>query len=256
LREIVAKNIKIQYRNSVLGVFWTFLQPLLTTLVLVFIFSYVWGPKKDPGIVNYYIYLLIGRLFYEVYSQSTKRAMRSVSGAASVIKKVRVPKYIYPIANVISNYVTFLISLLVLLAFIIFFLFVGDNPPHITFYALLFPIPLLCMFLLCIGVGLILATLAVFFKDIEYMYDVFCMLLFYATPILYSPKTVGDKKILNYMFMANPIYSIVEMTRDVVLRGQMFNLHHLEYAIGFSLVMIAIGGLLFWKKQDRFILHI
>jgi ABC-type polysaccharide/polyol phosphate export permease len=231
----------------------------MTTLLLVFIFSVIWSPRKDPSIVNYYIYLLIGRLFYEIYSQATKRAMRSVSGAASIIKKVKVPKYIYPIANVISNFVTFLISLLVLVAFLIFFSFVnveGQNPPNITWRALLFPVPILVMFLLCIGVGLILATLSVFFKDIEYMYDVFCMLIFYATPIFYAPGSMAGKTFLQYMFRLNPLYSIVEMMRDLVLRGVMLNPHHLLYATGFSFLMILLGGLLFWKKQDKFILHI
>ncbi len=259
LREIVAKNIKIQYRNSVLGMFWTLLQPLLTTLVLVFIFGYVFGKKNDADIVNYPIYLLCGRLLYEFYSQSTKRAMRSITGSASVIKKVRVPKYIYPIANIISNFITFMISLLVLVGFSVYF-FVIDSaknpPPHITGYALLAIVPLLILFLLCLGVGLILSTLSVFFKDIEYLYDVFCMLLFYATPIFYTADSLGANATMKRMLMANPLYSIVEMFRDCVLRGVMFNPHHLEYALGFSLVMILIGGIAFWKKQDKFILYI
>ncbi|MDR1464722.1 MAG: ABC transporter permease [Oscillospiraceae bacterium] len=263
LREIVVKNIKIQYRNSVLGIFWTFLQPLLTTVVLVFIFGYVFGRQNDPDIVNYPIYLLCGRLLYEFYSQSTKRAMRSVTGSASVIKKVKVPKYIYPIANVISNFVTFLISLIVLVGFTAFFFLVRDPknpPPHLTVYALLTPVPLLVLFLLCIGVGLVLSTLSVFFKDIEYLYDVFSMLLFYCTPIFYSTKTLKLKgstgQIMMYALKANPLYSVVEMFRDCVLRGKPIYLPHFAYALGFSLVLIAIGGLLFWRKQDKFILYI
>ena len=110
LYEIVRKNIKLQYRNSVLGIFWPFLQPLLTTIVLVAVFSGPFGRSSQT--VNYPIYLLCGRLLYEFYSQSTKRAMRSIRNSSSVIKKVYVPKYIYPLSNVISTFVTFLISLL------------------------------------------------------------------------------------------------------------------------------------------------
>ncbi|MDR1927036.1 MAG: ABC transporter permease [Oscillospiraceae bacterium] len=256
LREIVAKNIKIQYRNSVLGIFWTFLQPLLTTLVLVFIFGYLWGRDSGEDIVNYPIYLLCGRLLYEFYSQSTKRAMRSVTNSASVIKKVKVPKYIYPLSNVISNFITFLISLLVLAGFALFFFLTKNDPPRITPYALLFPAPLLILFLLCTGIGLILSSLAVFFKDIEYLYDVFCMLLFYFTPILYAPRQLGGNRVLHMALMANPLYSILEMFRDCVLRGQLLNPNHLFYSLGFSLAVLLIGGILFWKKQDRFILYI
>ena len=267
LREIVAKNIKVQYRNSVLGAFWTLLQPLLTTLVLVFIFGYVFGRESKPGtIVNFPIYLLCGRLLFEFYSHSTKRAMRSVTGSASVIKKVKVPKYIYPIANVVSTFVTFLVSLLVLVGFVLFFFLRNDPkhpPPHITPYVFLAVAPLLVLFLLSLGVGLILATLSVFFKDVENLYDVFCLLLFYSTPILYTVERLGDNKTLHLIMMANPLYSIIEMFRDCVLRGGNllypgwpFNPNHLMYSLGFALVMLLIGGLVFWRKQDKFILHI
>ena len=254
--EIVRKNIKLQYRDSVLGIFWTFLQPLMTTIVLVFIFGNVFG-KSSSGVVNYPIYLLCGRLLYEFYSQSTKRAMRSIRNSASVIKKVYVPKYIYPLANVCSNFITFCISLLVLLCFIIFFVVTGNNPPHITPYILLSPIPIIILWLLALGVGLILCTLDVFFKDIDYLYEVFCLLLFYMTPIVYKIDSLHiHNKFFSYVLMANPMYSITEMFRSCVLYGQMFNIHHLLYSLGFSVLMCIIGLFVFYKKQDKFILHI
>jgi ABC-2 type transport system permease protein len=182
--------------------------------------------------------------------------MRSITGSASVIKKVRVPKYIYPLANVISNFITFLISLLVLVGFCVFYFLLQKNPPHLTRYLLLAPVPLLILFLLCIGVGLVLSTLSVFFKDVEYLYDVFCMLLFYATPIFYTTKQLKGNSTMNLMLMANPLYSIVEMFRDCVLRGQLLNPHHLLYSLGFALFMVFLGGVLFYKQQDRFILYI
>lgn len=259
LYEIVRKNIKLQYRDSVLGIFWTFLQPLLTTIILVFVFGNVFG-KKGEGVVNYPIYLLCGRLLYEFYSQSTKRAMRSIRNSASIIKKVYVPKYIYPIANVISNFITFLISLSVLVCFIIFFMFVtiGQNdPPHITGYVFLAPIPIIILFMLCIGVGLIICTLDVFFKDIDYLYEVFCLLLFYMTPIVYK---VDSLKIQNHIFLmalkANPMYSITEMFRCCVLYGRMFDINHLLYSLGFAVLTMIIGVWAFYKNQDKFILHI
>ena len=263
LYEIVRKNIKLQYRDSALGIVWTFLQPLMTTLVLVFIFGNVFG-KSNSGVVNYPIYLLCGRLLYEFYSQSTKRAMRSVRNSASVIKKVYVPKYIYPLANVSSTFVTFCISLLVLVCFIAFYVIRGTvNPeyaemmPHITPYMLLVFVPLIILFLLSIGVGLILSTLDVFFKDIDYLYEVFCLLLFYMTPIVYRIDSLKiDSEFFAYVMLANPMYSITEMFRCCVLYGKMFNMHHLEYSLGFAVVMLIIGVIAFYKKQDKFILHI
>ena len=256
LYEIVRKNIRLQYRDSVLGMFWTFLQPLMTTIILVVIFGNVFG-KSNQGIVNYPIYLLCGRLLYEFYSQSTKRAMRSIRNSASVIKKVYVPKYIYPIANVIANFITFLISLSVLVCFIIFFEFVGDNPPNITAWVFLSPVPIIILFILSIGVGLILSSLDVFFKDIDYLYEVFCLLLFYLTPIFYKVESLGmNNKSFKIMLMANPLYSITEMFRSCVLYGKMINPHHLIYSLCFSIITVVIGTFVFYKKQDKFILHI
>lgn len=256
LYEIVRKNIKLQYRDSVLGVFWTFLQPLLTTLVLVIVFGNLLG-KDSSKVINYPIYLLSGRLLYEFYSQSTKRAMRSITNSASVIKKVYVPKYMYPLANVTSNFITFLISLVVLVVFIVYFTLFSELKPHITPYVFLAIVPILILFILSLGVGMILATLTVFFKDVEYLYDVFCMLLFYMTPIVYNIKQlkIENEWVLRIM-MANPLYSIVNMFRDCVLFGQMLNWHHLLYSLGFSLVTLIIGCVAFAKKQDKFILHL
>ncbi len=254
--EIVRKNIKLQYRNSVLGMFWTFLQPLLTMLVLVFIFGNIFG-RDEKEVLNYPVYLLCGRLIYEFYTQSTNRAMRSVRNSASVIKKVYVPKYIYPMANVTSNFVTFLISLSVLAVVMAYYLIFTDTAMKLTPYIFLAFVPILILFALCLGVGMILATLEVYFKDVEYMYNVFTLLLFYATPIFYTVNSLNiDNKFLTYVLMANPLYSIISMFRDCVLFGVAMNPFHIIYASVFSLVMLVIGTIVFYKKQDEFILHI
>ena len=255
LYEIVRKNIKLQYRNSALGMFWTFLQPLMNTLVLIMVFGGIFGGERR-GVVNYPIYLLCGRLVFEFYSQATKRAMRSIRNSASVIKKVYVPKYIYPLSNVISNFVTFVISLSVLVCFILYFYFFSDKPPIINANVFFAPVPILILLILSLGVGLILCTLEVFFKDIEYIYEVFCMLLFYLTPIFYTVRSLGAIKIVQYGLMANPLYSIVSMFRDCVLYGVMWNWNHFMYALGVSLLTLIIGFAIFQKKQDKFILHI
>ncbi|MDR2753815.1 MAG: ABC transporter permease [Oscillospiraceae bacterium] len=260
LREIVTKNIKVMYRNSVLGMLWTLLQPLLTTLVLVFVFGYMFSGKRDLEVaVNFPIYLLCGRLLFDFYSQSTKRAMRSITGSASVIKKVRVPKYIYPLANIISTFITFLISLVVLVVFSLFFILRNDPknpPPHITPYVFLAVVPLAVLFLLCTGVGLIISTISVFFKDVENLYDVFTLMLFYVTPIVYIPGRLGPDRWKQMAMMSNPMYAIIEMFRDCVLRGELLNPKHLLYSLGFALLMLCIGTLVFWRKQDKFILYI
>ena len=255
LQEIVRKNVKLQYRNSVLGIFWTFLQPLLTSIVLALVFGGIFG-QRSADVGCYMVYLLCGRLLYEFFTQSTKRAMRSIRLSASVIKKVYVPKYIYPLSNVLANFVTFAMSLLVLVVMVIYFKCFTDEVIVINWHVLLAVVPIIILLILSLGVGMILATLNVFFKDIEYIYEVFCMILFYLTPIFYHPDSLGAHKFVKYCLMANPLYSIVGMFRDCVLFGRMWNWNHFIYATGFAIFTLVIGFIFFHKKQDKFILHI
>lgn len=261
LRELVIKKIKLQYRNSVLGVFWTFLQPLLTMIVLTVVFSNLFG-RDSKEVVNYPVYLLAGRLLYDFFSQSTKKAMKSIRGSASIIKKVYVPKYIYPLSVVLSTFVTFLISLFVLALVIIFFNLIGKDPITITPYICFAIVPIIILFVMCLGIGMFLATLDVFFKDIENLYDVFTMLLFYVTPIVYTVDKLGFKEgsWQSMILKLNPLCGIVDMFRAAVLHSADFAAYFdpfsLIYCSVFAVAILVIGTALFYKLQDKFILHI
>lgn len=262
VQEIVRKNIKLQYRNSFLGIFWTFLQPLLTMIVLVLVFSNVFG-SSSSGVVCYPIYVLCGRLIYECFTQSTKRAMRSIRNSASVIKKVYVPKYVYPLSNVLANFVTFLISLSVLVVvFAFFYIFQHGQYPDLvlSWKFLLILVPLFLLFLLSIGCGMILSVLNVFFKDIEYIYDVFCMLLFYITPVFYKVSNLqlgSGVSWFGFLLKLNPLYWVTDLFRSCVLvNGFAWNWTGFFYTLGFSVATILVGVYFFYKKQDKFILHI
>lgn len=261
LRELVIKKIKLQYRNSVLGVFWTFLQPLLTMIVLTFVFSNLFG-RNSKDVVNYPVYLLTGRLLHEFFTQSTKKAMKSIRGSASIIKKVYVPKYIYPLSVVMSTFVTFLISMSVLILVILFFNITGNDPIAIGPWVLFAVVPIIILFVLCLGIGMFLATVDVFFKDIENIYDVFCMLLFYVTPVVYTVDKLGfkDGSWQAFVLKLNPMYGIIDMFRAAVLHSTefaaYFNVHFLIYCSAFALGILLIGTAMFYKLQDKFILHI
>lgn len=261
LRELVVKNIKLQYRNSVLGMLWTFLQPLLTMIVLSVVFNNLFG-RNSSQVVNYPVYLLSGRLLYEFFTQSTKRAMKSIRGNASIIKKVYVPKYIYPFSVVLSTFVTFLISLTVLVVVILFFNIVKINPITISWQVVFALPPIVVLFFFGLGVGMILATLNVFFKDIENLYEVFCLLLFYLTPIVYTLDRLGFES-GSWQLSAlklNPIYGIIDMFRAAVLHSSefaaFFDSTSFIYSTVFALVTFLIGLVMFYKNQDKFILHI
>ena len=261
LSELVRKDIKLQYRDSVLGVFWTFLQPLLTMIVLSVVFNNLFG-RDSSKVVNYPVYLLCGRLLFEFFSHSTKRAMRSIRSNAGIIKKVYVPKYIYPLSSVISTFVTSLISLSVLVFVVAFFNIVKIHPIPITWHIIFAVIPIIILFFFSLGVGMILATLNVFFRDIENIYDVFCLLLFYITPIVYhiSRLGFGDGSWQLKLIKLNPLYGIIGMFRACVLFGNDFvhywDMNLMYYSIGCTVIVLVLGFFMFYKNQDKFILHI
>jgi ABC-2 type transport system permease protein len=244
--ELVKKDIKLKYRSSVLGVFWTLLEPLLTMIVLTLVFSNLLGKGDD----NFPVYILCGRLLYSFFSNGTKVALKSVRKHGSMIGKVYVPKYMYPLSAVVSNYIMFIISLVVLAGVMIF------EQVKITVYLLQAFIPMIIILIMTMGVGLILATFDVFFRDLEYLWTVFLMLIMYTCAIFYKVdnlKTAANEMI----FKCNPLYSVISMFRDAVFgRSIMDNSYNLWFSLCFSLGVFLIGILVFWRKQDKFILYV
>lgn len=257
LVELIRKNIKLKYRNSWLGMVWTFLQPLLNMIVLALVFTSIFG-KKNDGVVCYPIYLLSGRLVFEFFTQSTKKALRSFRENASIVKKVYVPKYMYPLSGVLSNFVTFGVSVVVLLAMTVLFRLTGwSNGADIglDYHVLFLLFPLAILLILSVGVGLLLSTMAVYFRDIEYIYDVFSTLLFYIMPVVYHIDKITNPT-MKLVIRADPLYAITEMVRQCVLYGQNLNWKFVVYSLGWSLVVLMLGVYVFNKKSDDFILHI
>jgi ABC-2 type transport system permease protein len=242
LFELIKKEIKLKYRRSFLGILWTLLEPILTTIVLTLVFTRMldWGKSSD-----YPVYILTGRLLYSFFSSSTKSAMKAIRSNATMIKKVYVPKYIYPVSSVCSGYVTFLISMIVLLGAA----FIFKIKP--TVHLLTAVIPLVLLFVLALGVGLILATMAVFFRDMEYLWGVILMLVMYTSAIFYKTEKVDSK----WIFYFNPLYFIIVNFRNAFF-GHPMDMQALAIAAAYSFGALIIGIILFYKKQDKFILNI
>lgn len=244
LAELVKKDIKLKYRNSYLGVIWTMLEPLLTMIVLTLVFSKLLG----KGTQDFPVYILTGRLLYSFFSNGTKAALKSVRSNASMIKKVYVPKYMYPFASVLSGYVIFLISLIVLAIVAV------ARGVYPTLQLVWILIPLVQILLMTAGVGLILATMAVFFRDVEYLWGVALMLIMYASAIFYRVGDVISEK-NSWIFKLNPLYAVIVNFRNAVF-GQIPDFGAMWYAFGFGAVSLLIGVIVFYKKQDKFILYL
>lgn len=259
LHELVNKNVKLKYRNSWLGIFWSFLEPLLNMIVLSVVFDGIFNRGGD-GVICYPVFLFTGRMVFDFFKQSTKKAMMSFRANQAIIKKVYVPKYMYPLSGILSNFVTFSISLLCLVCITAFFMITGISNGGdivITWKILLFWIPILICLILSIGIGLILSVLQVYFRDIEYIFNVFMSLMFYMVPILYNLKTIKTEWMI-VIIKLNPLYSIIELFRQCVLYGNrsILSWHMIIYSLVFSLIVLAIGIVIFKWKSDDIVYHL
>jgi len=244
LVELVKKGITLKYRKSYLGILWTLIEPLLTMIVLTIVFGTLFGnvDKTFP------VYILSARLLYTFFANSTKVAMKSIRSHSSMIKKVYIPKYIYPLSSVLSNYVIFLISLIIL---VLVGAVLSIKP---TFYLFLAIIPLVLILIMSYGVGLILATMTVFFRDMEYLWSVALMLVMYTSAIFYKPERIIEQG-YGWLLDVNPLYSIIVNFRNSIF-GLPLDLRALIISSVFSFATLIIGTIIFVKKQDEFILHL
>ena len=244
LSELIKKGIKLKYRRSYLGILWSLLEPLLTMIVLTMVFGTILGTRTK----EFSVYILCGRLLYNFYSTSTKSALTSIRRNEAMIKKVYVPKYLYTLPSILFNYIIFLISLIVI---VVVAALLNVLP---TWYLIQAPIALILVLMLSVGCGFILATMGVFFRDMEYLWGVALMLIMYMCAIFYQPEKILDSGFA-WILKFNPLYCIIDIFRAAVF-GKMMNLHYFLYALGFSVVTIVAGLIMFIKKQDEFILQI
>lgn len=244
LYELVKKGIKLKYRRSYLGILWSLLEPILTTIVLTIVFGTLFGNKNK----DFPVYILCGRLLYSFFSLGTKTSSKSIRTNASMIKKVYVPKYLYPLSSVLYNYIIFLISLVVMIPLAIY------CHVTVTWHVVEGLIPLILLFFLTFGVGMVLATINVFFRDMEYIWEVLLMMIMYSSAIFYYPERLM-KSGYAWILKWNPLYCIIQSFRNAIF-GETMNMKMIAYAAFFAGLAMLAGILCFYKKQDDFILQI
>ncbi len=245
LRELVRRDIKLKYRRSFLGYLWSVLNPLLTMLVLVLVFSSFF--RFD--IENFPVYLLTGQTLFAFFTESTSMAISSITGSAALLKKTYVPKYIFTVSRVASSLVTFLFSLAALVLVMLV------TRVALTWYILLFPLVLMQLFVFSLGIGLLLAAVSVFFRDIQHLWGVATTAWMYLTPLFY-PASVWPEALAPWIKALNPMYQYVEQFRSVVLYGRLPAADVVVPGCLFAVAALVAGALVFHKKQDSFILYI
>ena len=244
MKQLVTRDFKTKYRRSALGVLWSFLNPLLTMLVQYLVFSALFR----SNIPNFALYLLIGIVCFSYFSEATSLSLTSIIGNAGLITKVYVPKYLYPLTRVISSTINFFFALIPLFAVLL----LTRTPIRWSF--LLLPLPILCLFALCLGVGMLLASSMVFFRDTQFLWGVVSMLWMYATPIFY-PESILPQRLLP-LFRCNPLYHVLLFIRTILMDGVSPEPKSYLLMIIACLIPLIIGATVFKKTQDRFVLYI
>lgn len=244
IRQLVSRDFKTKYKRSILGMFWSFLNPLLTMCVQYFIFSTLF--RSD--IPNYGVYLLIGIVTFNFFSEACGMALGSIVGNAPLITKVYIPKYIYPLTRVISSVINLGISLILL--FLVSAL-TGVQFNKSVILSLYF---LCCVIIFSLGLGLLLSTSMVFFRDTQFLWGVLSMIWMYATPIFYPESILPEH--FKFVLQLNPIYHFLKNIRICILDG--ISPEPIVYAQCFFIALAALvmGSLAFGKNQDRFVLYL
>lgn len=207
LKQLVSRDFKVKYKRSILGVLWSFFNPLLMMLVQYIVFSTIFRYQID----YYAIYLLCGIVTFNYFSEASSQSLGSILWNSSLITKVYLPKYIFPISKVLSCGINFCVSLIPL-----FILAVASGLyPKISW--LLLPVPVCFLVIFLIGMGLILSVLMVYFRDVQFLWSVILTAWMYATPIFYPADIIPAS--FKFIQTFNPIFHIINFMRVIIIDG-------------------------------------
>jgi ABC-2 type transport system permease protein len=240
LKTNIKKEIRGRYKQSMLGVVWSFLNPLLQLAVYAIIFPIILKVQQE----NYVIFVCSALIPWTFFTTIVTQSTGVIIANGNILKKVYFPREILPISVVTSAAVNFLISTIIILIFVLCY---GMG---ITWHIVFYPLVLLVQYLLSLGISFVLSSATVYFRDLEHFVGVAMMLLFYATPIVYSINTVDG--MYAKLLKLNPMCHIVEAYRSVFYYQSTPNLVNLGIIFVISLVLCILGYKLFKKLEKRF----
>lgn len=244
IKQLVSRDFKTKYKRSTLGMAWSFLNPLLTMSVQYVVFSTLF--RSD--IPNYPVYLLTGIVLFSFFNEAITMGMTSITGNATLIKKVYMPKYIYPVSRILSSLVNFAFALMPLFLVML----ITGTPFKASLFLLIFDI--ICLLAFITGMTLLLTTAMTFFQDTLFLWSVVSMMWQYLTPLFY-PETIIPTRILP-LYRLNPLYRFVSFARTCIIEGVSPDPVSYIYCLGWAIGVLLLGILVFKKHQNKFVLYI
>lgn len=247
VRQLVTKDFKLKYRRSILGIAWSVLNPLLMMCIQAVVFTKLMS-RHDSSIPNFPIYLILGNTAWHLMSDATSAGVQSIIHAQSLLKKVRINRWVFPVQKVLFAVVNYTFSLVAVA--LVMAVFRWTLSP----WALMVPLGVLYLTVFCIGLSLLLSALAVFFRDVIHLWGVVLTAWMYLTPLFYSVTILPDW--MQSAMRFNPMYLYITFIRRCLLwKMSPGPLIHVG-CVGCALLMLAIGYTVFRKLEDRFILFI
>ena len=249
LQQLVTKDFKLRYRRSILGVVWSVLNPLLMMIIMSFVFQYFLRSNLE----HYSLYLIVGNITFALMNDATNGGLRSIIDASSLLKKVKVDRWVFPVQKVFSAAVNFAFSLI---AVAIVMVFDGVMP---TIHVLWFVVGLVLVMLFSIGIGLFIGALAVFFRDMIHLWSVVLTAWTYLTPIFWDLSLLTNSnapRIVVWIVKANPMYNYLEIMRSAFVYQNSPSVTVLALAAIWAVIALVIGITVFKKTEHKFILYI
>lgn len=240
LKTSVKKEVRGKYKNSFLGVLWSFLNPLLQIMVYAIVFPLILQNKQE----NYVIFLCCGLIPWTFFASAINRSAFSFVENGNILKKVYFPREIIPISVVTSEAINFLISTLIILAFVIF------GGLGITKYIVFYPLVFIAQYIIVLGISLIISSVCVYLRDLQHFIGVALQLLFYAAPVVYAPENIPA----NYQWILkfNPMTYIIKSYRDIFYNQNMIDINSLLIIILIGILVCIIGYMIYNKLQKGF----
>lgn len=239
LEEIVKKNFASKYKESVLGIFWSIIKPLLIMIIMTIIFSTLFHNKID----NYPVYLLSGKCIFDFFTAGTNIAMMSLKGNKNILTKTPAPKHIFVLGGIISELINFFITLIILIGVMI----VTQSTFHLTIILTIFPIISLVMIIT--GIGFILSILNIYYTDIHHLWGVVTLMGVYSSAIFY-PMEIIPEPFHKYMVL-NPIFWIIDQFRALGIYGVIPDIHYILNSMILSLIILVLGIIIFKTFEKR-----
>jgi lipopolysaccharide transport system permease protein len=243
----VRRDFVSVYKQTILGPLWYLIQPILTTLMFTVIFGQIASLPTD-GLPQFLFYMS-GTVIWSYFAECLNKSSNTFVHNSNLFGKVYFPRLAVPVSILISNLITFLIQLALLVVFIIFFMMSGSTvKPNI--WLIFVPVLVLMMAGLGLGIGIIISSLTTKYRDLRFLVTFGVQLLMYATPVIYPVSSIPER--FRPLILANPMTSIVETFRYAFLGAGTVNFGQLSYSFLFMLVVVSLGIVIFNRVEQTF----